>query len=190
MAEFAEACDNTVDVIVWLRWKRGYWPQVITAYFAPYHLTYKEEYLVPSNYSRFVVEITFRFSQIFMDNVLFREEQPFRSFDDIRNFFAKYSDKRCLALMIPFRNLWFDTPERLGVAKYVHHHDSIRNVRDIARFYWIFNFFAQLAFQALAEMKVTKESLIAYHWRFGEDSCAYFASENPEMDFCWGTSGT
>jgi len=73
-------------------------------------------------------------------------------------------------LIIPFRNLWFNTPERTDIAKFVHHAPSIRN----------------LALEALKEMKISQDSLMAYHWRFGEDSCAFH--KVPDKDFCYGTS--
>jgi len=99
-----------------------------------------------------------------------REERAFKSIDQIQQYFSKLESKKCIALACPFRNIWFAEKERVYMSKYVHHTHYIQ----------------ETAQAALKEMKVDPKNLIAFHWRFGEDSCALHP--DPNMDFCWGTS--
>eukprot|EP01124_Arcella_intermedia_P034554 TRINITY_DN8587_c0_g1_i1.p1 TRINITY_DN8587_c0_g1~~TRINITY_DN8587_c0_g1_i1.p1 ORF type:complete len:521 (+),score=155.54 TRINITY_DN8587_c0_g1_i1:41-1603(+) len=149
LSHFINKCANKIDLLVWMRWE-GPHRNFVDSYLSSFDLHYEEESFVSKD--------------------LEREERPWKSYEEIRNFFSEHKDKKCIALACPFRNIWFAEKERQDIAKYVYHSKEIQ----------------QKALKALTEMGVEKENLISYHWRFGEDSCAVYQVEG--LDFCWGTS--
>jgi len=44
-----------------------------------------------------------------------------------------------------------------------------------------------VADKVLEELQVAEGDFLALHWRFGEDSCGWYFSPDPQYDFCWGT---
>jgi len=79
--------------------------------------------------------------------------------------------QKCIALCFPYSSV-FQGQERNSIIKYLNRSQYIKDVVKTA----------------LEEMGTKPENLLSIHWRFGEDSCAWYSSPDPQYDFCWGTA--
>jgi len=69
----------------------------------------------------------------------------------------------------PFRNV-AEQDERRSIAKYLVHSQHV----------------VDTALRAIKE--ISSVNLMCVHWRYGEDSCGWYNSPDPQYDFCWGTT--
>jgi len=121
-----------------------------------------------------VVKIYMRHTGLSYTNVIYTPNVSdvwFPSSDFITQFFAKTADHTCIAICFPYGTV-YGSAERSGIIKHLHHS---KYIMDVVK-------------SALSEIKVTPEKLLSIHWRFGEDSCAWYSSPDPQYDFCWGTT--
>eukprot|EP01126_Amoeba_proteus_P040864 TRINITY_DN4383_c0_g1_i25.p1 TRINITY_DN4383_c0_g1~~TRINITY_DN4383_c0_g1_i25.p1 ORF type:complete len:219 (-),score=35.41 TRINITY_DN4383_c0_g1_i25:1142-1798(-) len=97
----------------------------------------------------------------------------FMNKEEILKFFQRVENMRCIALCFPFRNVAEDD-ERKKLALNLVHSNEIVDYASAAR----------------QEMEVEWSELMSIHWRWGEDSCGWYLSPDPHLDydFCWGTT--
>lgn len=163
LEEFTKVCNGSLDVLFWMRKNESMWMNLDVRIFTE-HLT---------QISGRKPEDPFQFKEIVHVSKDYpHDELGFRSGDEVKKYFntQQHKDKMCIGLALPFRNLWYGRAEQEHLGKFVIHADSVK----------------ERGSKAIQEMGATKDTLLSFHWRFGEDSCAVFDFE--DYDFCFGTS--
>eukprot|EP01126_Amoeba_proteus_P040873 TRINITY_DN4383_c0_g4_i4.p1 TRINITY_DN4383_c0_g4~~TRINITY_DN4383_c0_g4_i4.p1 ORF type:complete len:393 (+),score=66.95 TRINITY_DN4383_c0_g4_i4:313-1491(+) len=148
--EYRDICGGVIDTLVWSRFEGDPidWYPTINIWMNATKMKYKGE--LKSSIPLW----------------LGTEKEIVKKFEPVK-------DKRCIALVCPFKNVQEST-ERQSLATLLVHSKEIKD----------------LASRALVEMKVNTSDMLAIHWRWGEDSCGRWLSPRPhtDYDFCWGTS--
>eukprot|EP01125_Pyxidicula_operculata_P011465 TRINITY_DN3759_c0_g1_i2.p1 TRINITY_DN3759_c0_g1~~TRINITY_DN3759_c0_g1_i2.p1 ORF type:complete len:426 (-),score=50.50 TRINITY_DN3759_c0_g1_i2:314-1591(-) len=163
--EYAEACENSIDVLLSLRDNGTWWTKELDNYLMITNLKYK----------RIIYPQHFDWNKGSMQDSIYFEEKR-----DVLRYLKQVGalSSKCLGIAFPFRTLSGGTLGSLsGMLG--------ESARSLQRSQHI----VDKADMAIKEFGSKTENLVSFHWRHGEQTCRveewYY---HKGYDFCWGTS--